>query len=475
MHRSRHRRDDAEGSCLVAVALAARRARPRPQRGADRRRSAARDLPRRHGPRRSPASGAGPLRPRRPALAGPGTRRLPDALASPAAGAPGAPAAPEAEDPPGRARRGAAGGSATRTGRAPRTRLQFRTTRAGHAAARLLRLEPVGRACRRGRIVDRGLAARSSRARRGRPTRRSAARRRATRAALHFAVVHHTAGTNDYTRGQSAAIVRGDRGLPRAGNGWNDIGYNFLVDRYGQVFEGRYGGIDARTSSARTPRASTPARSACRADRQLHATRRPERGARRRSSKLLAWRLDVAHVDPLSTARRGSRRATRSTRPGRRSSCARSPGHRDTGFTDCPGTRALRAARRDRGARRARSACRSSTRRPRAARSAGSSASGRGSAPRCRGRSPSSTPPARSSRRGGHRLAVDWTWNSARARRGAATPGRSRAGRTCDRRRGRSAAARAAAVTASRHRLDGAVAPSTMVSIRSSARRRSTA
>ena len=43
---------------------------------------------------------------------------------------------------------------------------------------------------------------------------------------------------------QSAAIVRGIEVYHVKGNGWNDIGYNFLVDKYGQVFEGRYGGVD---------------------------------------------------------------------------------------------------------------------------------------------------------------------------------------------------------------------------------------
>ncbi|HLT84626.1 MAG TPA: peptidoglycan recognition protein, partial [Phototrophicaceae bacterium] len=62
---------------------------------------------------------------------------------------------------------------------------------------------------------------------------------------LRAAVVHHTAGSNDYTAAQSAGIVRGIYHYHANTRGWGDIGYNFLVDKYGQVFEGRNGTLAA--------------------------------------------------------------------------------------------------------------------------------------------------------------------------------------------------------------------------------------
>lgn len=59
----------------------------------------------------------------------------------------------------------------------------------------------------------------------------------------HYAIIHHTAGRNDYRATDTPAILRGIYEFHVFGQGWCDIAYNFLVDRYGQVFEGRFGGV----------------------------------------------------------------------------------------------------------------------------------------------------------------------------------------------------------------------------------------
>lgn len=53
-------------------------------------------------------------------------------------------------------------------------------------------------------------------------------------------VLHHTASSNDYT--DSAAIVRAIYYYHTVTLGWGDIGYNFVIDAAGKVYEGRYGG-----------------------------------------------------------------------------------------------------------------------------------------------------------------------------------------------------------------------------------------
>ncbi len=55
--------------------------------------------------------------------------------------------------------------------------------------------------------------------------------------------IHHTAGTNDYTPESAAAQVRGIYAYDTQGLGWADIAYNFLVDKWGRVYEGRAGSI----------------------------------------------------------------------------------------------------------------------------------------------------------------------------------------------------------------------------------------
>ncbi len=58
---------------------------------------------------------------------------------------------------------------------------------------------------------------------------------------LEHAIVHHTAVA---TAGDSAASVRAIWHYHANSNGWGDIGYNYLVDMDGNIFEGRYSDKD---------------------------------------------------------------------------------------------------------------------------------------------------------------------------------------------------------------------------------------
>jgi len=149
-----------------------------------------------------------------------------------------------------------------------------------------------------------------------------------------FAVVHHTAGSNAYTRAQSAAIVRGIELYHVRGNGWNDIGYNFLVDRYGQVFEGRAGGVDRNVIGAHAQGFNTGSTGVAVIGNYSSASL--SAAAQKALVSLLAWRLDVAHVDPTGTIRWTSG-GNPEFRRGRVVSLRAVSGHRDTGPTSCPG------------------------------------------------------------------------------------------------------------------------------------------
>ncbi|WP_405456992.1 peptidoglycan recognition protein [Streptomyces sp. NBC_00101] len=64
--------------------------------------------------------------------------------------------------------------------------------------------------------------------------------------------VHHTAQTNDYSCADSPAIMRGLHAFHVQSNGWKDLGYNFIVDKCGTIFEGRKGGVDQPVFGAHT-------------------------------------------------------------------------------------------------------------------------------------------------------------------------------------------------------------------------------
>jgi len=156
--------------------------------------------------------------------------------------------------------------------------------------------------------------------------------------AVQMGFVHHTENPNGYSPGEVPAMLRAIYAFHRYANGWNDIGYNFVIDSYGRIFEARAGGIDepivgahaggynlvstgiAVLGSFMSVPISAPAQSAL--------------------ERLLAWKLSLHGVPAMGrvTVRVNPAGAVYSRFPANaRVSLPRVAGHRDADSTDCPG------------------------------------------------------------------------------------------------------------------------------------------
>ena len=60
----------------------------------------------------------------------------------------------------------------------------------------------------------------------------------------HYLIIHHTVNPNTYGGGEVAGMLRGIQSFHQNTNGWCDIAYNFIVDRFGRIWEARDGGAE---------------------------------------------------------------------------------------------------------------------------------------------------------------------------------------------------------------------------------------
>lgn len=159
--------------------------------------------------------------------------------------------------------------------------------------------------------------------------------------AVKMGFVHHTAGTNHYPRGKADDIVRSIYAYHTRGRGWCDIAYNFLVDRYGRAYEGRSGGITTPVVGAAQQGFNVGAFSVSLMGSFSRA--RPRKPMIKELKRVLAWRLDVAHVKPTGRAEMVSTGGPNTKyRKGRRVNLPAISLHRTTGYTDCPGQKVAR-------------------------------------------------------------------------------------------------------------------------------------
>ncbi|MFF8728330.1 peptidoglycan recognition protein [Streptomyces sp. NPDC015171] len=150
------------------------------------------------------------------------------------------------------------------------------------------------------------------------------------------AFVHHTASGNTYTCAQTPSVIRGIYRYHVKSMGWRDIGYNFLVDKCGTLYEGRAGGAARAVLGAHTLGFNTDSMGI--AVIGTYGTAKPPGKAVTAIARLTAWKLGLYGVDPRAktylTSGGGNLYAK-----GKNVRLNVISGHRDGYATECPGKR----------------------------------------------------------------------------------------------------------------------------------------
>jgi N-acetylmuramoyl-L-alanine amidase len=153
-------------------------------------------------------------------------------------------------------------------------------------------------------------------------------------ATVKMAFIHHTDTGNDYTRADAPALVRGIYAYHTQTLGWDDIGYNFLIDRYGTIYEGRSGGLSRGVIAAQALGFNTGSTGIALIGTFTGVA--PPAAALSSLEKLLAWKLSLCGLDPLGTVTMTCGMTER-FKAGARVVLPVIAGHRDVNATACPG------------------------------------------------------------------------------------------------------------------------------------------
>lgn len=148
--------------------------------------------------------------------------------------------------------------------------------------------------------------------------------------------IHHTAGSNSYTKAQAPGIIRGYLAYHTKERGWCDLGYNFLVDKYGTIYEGRADSIDLSVTGAHASgfNSYTIGISVL----GTYTGSAPSTAAQNSVKRLIAWKANQYAFNPTGKMTLTSGGGSTSRYPeGKKVSLNVVSGHRDTSYTACPG------------------------------------------------------------------------------------------------------------------------------------------